>query len=202
MTLFYKTVCFLFYTYYRLFHRFQIEGLENVPEEGAFLLASNHLSFFDPPALGCRLPRNLHYFARDSLFKGLLGMFIRSLNSIPVNRSQLDLATLRRVLKVLKDGHPLLVFPEGTRSEDGSLREGKKGVGMLVAKSQVPVLPARVFGSYEILGKGKSVPRIGRKLRLVYGPLLKFDEIDPGGKGGERYEKISQSVMAAISEIK
>ena len=91
---------------------------------------------------------------------------------------------------------------EGTRSEDGSLREGKKGVGMLVAKSQVPVLPARVFGSYEILGKGKSVPRIGRKLRLVYGPLLKFDEIDPGGKGGERYEKISQSVMAAISEIK
>ena len=202
MTLFYKTVCFLFYTYYRLFHRFQIEGLENVPKEGAFLLASNHLSFFDPPALGCRLPRNLHYFARDSLFKGLLGMFIRSLNSIPVNRSQLDLATLRRVLKVLKDGHPLLVFPEGTRSEDGSLREGKKGVGMLVAKSQVPVLPARVFGSYEILGKGKSVPRIGRKLRLVYGPLLKFDEIDPGGKGGERYEKISQSVMAAISEIK
>ena len=202
MTLFYKTVCFLFYTYYRLFHRFQIEGLENVPKEGAFLLASNHLSFLDPPALGCRLPRNLHYFARDSLFKGLLGMFIRSLNSIPVNRSQLDLATLRRVLKVLKDGHPLLVFPEGTRSEDGSLGEGKKGVGMLVAKSQVPVLPARIFGSYEIMGKGKAVPRIGRKLRLRYGPLLKFSELDPGGKGGERYEKISQSVMDAIREIK
>jgi len=202
MTLFYKTVCFLFYTYYRLFHRFQIEGLENVPKEGAFLLASNHLSFLDPPALGCRLPRNLHYFARDSLFKGLLGMFIRSLNSIPVNRSQLDLATLRRVLKVLKDGHPLLVFPEGTRSEDGRLGEGKKGVGMLVAKSQVPVLPARVFGSYEIMGKGKAVPRIGRKLRLRYGPLLKFSELDPGGKGGERYEKISQSVMDAIREIK
>ena len=132
MTIFYKTVCFLFYAYYRLFHRFQIEGLENVPEEGAFLLAANHLSFLDPPALGCRLPRNLHYFARDSLFKGLLGMFIRSLNSIPVNRSQLDLATLRRVLKVLKEGHPLLVFPEGTRSEDGRLGEGKKGVGMLM----------------------------------------------------------------------
>jgi 1-acyl-sn-glycerol-3-phosphate acyltransferase len=202
MTLFYKTVCFLFYTYYRLFHRFQIEGLENVPKEGAFLLASNHLSFLDPPALGCRLPRNLHYFARDSLFKGPLGLLIRSLNSIPVNRSQLDLATLRRVLKVLKEGHPLLVFPEGTRSEDGNLGEGKKGIGMLVAKSQVPVLPARVFGSYEIMGKGKSFPRIGRKLRLRYGALLDLSDLDPGGKGGERYEKISQSVMAAISEIK
>jgi len=202
MTPFYRTAQFLSYAYYRLFHRFQIEGLENVPEEGAFLLASNHLSFLDPPALGCRLPRNLHYFARDSLFKGPLGMLIRALNSIPVNRSQLDLATLRRVLKVLKEGHPLLVFPEGTRSEDGNLGEGKKGVGMLAAKAQVPVLPARIFGSYEIMGKGKSVPRIGRKLRLRYGALLKFSELDPGGKGGERYEKISQSVMDAIGEIK
>jgi 1-acyl-sn-glycerol-3-phosphate acyltransferase len=96
----------------------------------------------------------------------------------------------------------LLVFPEGTRSEDGSLGEGKKGVGMLVAKSQVPVLPARIFGSYEILGKGKSLPRIGRKLRVRYGPLLDFEELDPGGKGGERYDEISQSVMTAISLIK
>ena len=202
MTFFYKTVCFLFYAYYRLFHRFQIEGLENVPKEGPFLLAANHLSYLDPPALGCRLPRNLHYFARDSLFKGPLGMFIRALNSIPVNRSQLDLATFRRVLKVLRDGHPLLVFPEGTRSEDGRLGDGKKGVGMLVAKSQVPVLPARIIGSYEILRKGKFFPRIGRKLRVSYGRLRPVSELDPGGKVGDRYEQISQSIMDAIQEIK
>jgi 1-acyl-sn-glycerol-3-phosphate acyltransferase len=202
MTPFYRTAQFLSYSYYRLFHRFRIEGMENVPSRGAFLLASNHLSFLDPPALGCQLPRNLHYFARDTLFKGPLGFLIRSLNSIPVNRDQLDLGTLRKVLKVLGEGHPLLVFPEGTRSEDGLLGEGKKGVGMLLAKSKVPVLPARIFGSYEIMGKGKIVPRIGRKLRLRYGSLLELDQLDPGGKGGERYEKISQSIMNAISEIK
>jgi 1-acyl-sn-glycerol-3-phosphate acyltransferase len=112
------------------------------------------------------------------------------------------LGTLRKVLKVLGEGHPLLVFPEGTRSEDGLLGEGKKGVGMLLAKSKVPVLPVRIFGSYEIMGKGKIVPRIGRKLRLRYGSLLELDQLDPGGKGGERYEKISQSIMNAISEIK
>ena len=95
-----------------------------------------------------------------------------------------------------------MVFPEGTRSEDGKLGHGKKGVGMLAAKAQVPVLPARIFGSYEIMGKGKSVPRIGKKLRLRYGALLNFSELDPGGKGGERYDKISHSVMDAISEIK
>jgi 1-acyl-sn-glycerol-3-phosphate acyltransferase len=202
MTPFYRTAQFLSYSYYRLFHRFRIEGMENVPSRGAFLLASNHLSFLDPPALGCQLPRNLHYFARDTLFKGPLGFLIRSLNSIPVNRDQLDLGTLRKVLKVLGEGHPLLVFPEGTRSEDGLLGEGKKGVGMLLAKSKVPVLPVRIFGSYEIMGKGKIVPRIGRKLRLRYGSLLELDQLDPGGKGGERYEKISQSIMNAISEIK
>ncbi len=202
MTPFYKTVRFLFYAYYRLFHRFQVEGLENVPEKGSFLLAANHLSFLDPAALGCRLPRNLHYLSRDNLFKGPLGMIIRSLNSIPVNRSQLDLATLRRVLKVLNDGHPLLVFPEGTRSEDGRLADGKKGVGMLVAKSRVPVLPARIIGSYEIMGKGKYFPRIGRKLRVSYGRLRSVAELDPGGKGGDRYEQISRSVMQAIREIK
>jgi len=202
MTPLYRSAQFLSYAFYRVFHGFRVEGLENVPKEGSFLLASNHLSFLDPPALGCRMPRNLHYFARDSLFKGPLGMLIKALNSVPVNRSQLDLATLRRVLKVLSDGHPLLVFPEGTRSEDGQLGEGKKGVGMLVAKSQVPVLPARIFGSYEIMGKGKSLPRIGRKLRVRYGALLELADLDPGGKGGERYDKISQSVMTAISKIK
>jgi 1-acyl-sn-glycerol-3-phosphate acyltransferase len=202
MTPFYRTAQFLSCSYYRFFHGFKVEGLEHVPKDGAFLLASNHLSFLDPPALGCLMPRNLHYFARDSLFTGPLGLLIRSLNSIPVNRSQLDLATLRRVLKVLAEGHPLLVFPEGTRSEDGELGAGKKGVGMLVAKSQVPVLPARIFGSYEIMGKGKSLPRLGRKLRVRYGSLLDLEAIDPGGKGGDRYDRISQSVMTAISEIK
>ena len=202
MTPFYRTAQILSFLYYRFFHGFQVEGLEHVPKDGAFLLASNHLSFLDPPALGCLMPRNLHYFARDSLFTGPLGLLIKSLNSIPVNRSQLDLATLRRVLKVLDEGHPLLVFPEGTRSEDGELGAGKKGVGMLVAKSQVPVLPARIFGSYEIMGKGKSLPRFGRKLRVRYGSLLDLESIDPGGKGGDRYERISQSIMTAISEIK
>ena len=202
MTPFYRTAQCLSFLYYRLFHRFRVEGLENVPKDGPFLLASNHLSYFDPPALGCRLPRNLHYFARDSLFKGPLGMLIRALNSIPVNRSRLDLGTLRRVLAVLGEGHPLLVFPEGTRSEDGSLGEGKKGVGMLVVKSRVPILPARIFGSYEIMGKGKSFPRVGRKLRVRYGELIEYEKLDPGGKGSDRYEKISQTVMTAISGIK
>ena len=164
-------------------------------------MAPNHLSFFDPPALGCKLPRNLHYFARNTLFFGPLGMLIRSLNSIPVNRDQLDLKTLRTVLGVLKNGHPLLVFPEGTRSKDGKLGTGQKGIGLLIAKSKVPVLPARIQGSYEILGPGKIFPRMGRKLRVQYGKVCPYETIDPDPTETDRYQKIADRVMEAIGEI-
>jgi len=202
MSNFYKFAQLTSFLYFKLFHRFEVSGLQNVPKEGAFILASNHLSFFDPPALGCRLPRNLHYFARNSLFSGPLGVLISNLNSIPVNRDQLDLKTLKTVLRVLSLGHPLLVFPEGTRSVNGQLSDGQRGVGLLVARSMVPVLPAKIVGTFEILGKGKTIPRVGRKLKVSYGSLLDFNKLDPGRSTDHRYDLISQRIMSAISEIK
>ena len=195
----YRLAQFLSYCYLKCFHRFEVKGLGNVPRKGGFILACNHLSYLDPPAVGCRIPRNLHYFARDSLFFGPLGLLITKLNSIPVNRDQLDLGTLRKVLTVLKGGEPVLVFPEGTRSPDGTLKKSQKGLGLLVHKSGVPVLPARLHGSFEILGKGKLFPRIGRKLYLNIGsPILSeklsFDSSD-------RYQKISDLVMHEIEGL-
>ena len=201
MSPFYIFAQYFSYLYFKLFHRFEVLGLENIPQDGPFILAPNHLSFFDPPALGCKLPRNLHYFARNTLFFGPLGMLIRSLNSIPVNRDQLDLKTLRTVLGVLKNGHPLLVFPEGTRSKDGKLGTGQKGIGLLIAKSKVPVLPARIQGSYEILGPCKIFPRMGRKLRVQYGKVCPYETIDPDPTETDRYQKIADRVMEAIGEI-
>lgn len=195
----YRLAQFLSYCYLKCFHRFEVKGLGNVPPKGGFILACNHLSYLDPPALGCLIPRNLHYFARDSLFFGPLGLLITKLNSIPVNRDQLDLGTLRKVLSVLKGGEPVLVFPEGTRSPDGTLQKSQKGLGLLVHKSGVPVLPARLHGSFEILGKGKLFPRIGKKLYLNIGsPILSeklsFDSSD-------RYQKISDLVMYEIEGL-
>ena len=201
MKIFYRFAQYVSWFYFKAFHRLEVHGIKNVPQSGSFILASNHSSYFDPPALGCRLPRNLHYFARDSLFFWPLGLLIRNLNSIPVNRSQLDIATLKRVLKVLKGGDPLLLFPEGTRSADGNLGEGKKGIGLLLAKSQVDVLPARVTGGSKVLGKGMLFPRIGRKLVVEYGTLLKIDTLDPGKSDTNRYEIIANKVLAEINRI-
>ena len=198
---FYRFAQYVSWFYFKAFHCLEVHGIKNVPQSGSFILASNHSSYFDPPALGCRLPRNLHYFARDSLFFWPLGVLISNLNSIPVNRSQLDIATLKRVLKVLKGGDPLLLFTEGTRSTDGNLGEGKKGIGLLLAKSQVDVLPARVTGGNKVLGKGMFFPRIGRKLVVEYGTLLKIDTLDPGKSDTNRYEIIANKVLAEINRI-
>ena len=200
MRLIYRVAQTISYTYFRLFHGFRIQGLENIPKDKPFILACNHLSFFDPPAIGCKIPRNLHYFARDSLFFWPLGLLISSLNSIPVNRGQLDLRTLRKVLKVLKNGHPILVFPEGTRSEDGELQDPQKGLGLLVAKSSVGVIPARIYGSGKAFGKKHLIPRIGRKIYINIGVEISFD--DPKDvKSKKNYLEISTTVMSAIEKL-
>ena len=125
ITFTYRIAQFLSFIYLKAFHRFEVTGLGNIPKNGSFIMASNHMSFIDPPALGCLVNRNLHYFARDSLFVGPLGFLIHRLNAIPVNRGQLDLKTLKLTLSVLKRGNPLLVFPEGTRSTDGRVGRAK-----------------------------------------------------------------------------
>ena len=200
MNLIYRAAQVISYTYFKIFHGFSVKGLENIPEDKPFILACNHSSFFDPPAIGCKIPRNLHYFARDSLFFWPLGLLIGKLNSIPVNRGQLDLGTLRKVLRVLKNGHPILVFPEGTRSEDGKLQTPQKGLGLLVSKSSVSVIPARIYGTDKAFGKKHLFPRWGRRIYLNIGPEISFsDSVDVKSK--KKYLEISTVVMNAIESL-
>lgn len=202
ITFTYKTAQILSFLYFKLFHRINITGIENIPTSGSFILASNHLSFLDPPAVGCKVNRNLHYFARNSLFIGPLGFLIRRLNSIPVNRDQLDFKTLKVTLKVLNDGHPLLVFPEGTRSLNGEITSAKKGIGLLVKKSKCPVYPVRIRGTFEVLGKGKIFPRIGRKISLSYGNELSYEDLTASSENdSEIYDLISERVIEAIRKL-
>ena len=200
ITLTYRVAQFLSFIYLKAFHRFEVTGLGNIPKDGSFIMASNHMSFIDPPALGCRVNRNLHYFARDSLFVGPLGFLIHRLNAIPVNRGQLDLKTLKLTLSVLKSGEPLLVFPEGTRSKDGKIGKGKKGVGLLVSKAKCDVLPVQINGSLEILGKGKLIPRFGRKLSITYGELIPYGAL-PFSKDEKPHQLISDFIIKRILEL-
>ena len=141
---------------YDIGFRGEVTGLENLPREGAFLIAANHASFLDPPMIGCQIQRQLAYFARKTLWKpGLATWWLDAVGTIPVDRDGgQDVSAIKRVLRALKEGKGLIVFPEGTRSPDGTMKAPKAGVGFICCRAQVPVVPARIFGSFEAYGKG------------------------------------------------
>lgn len=186
-----------------VFFRGNVAGQENLPTDGAFLIAANHLSFLDPPFIGSKVPRQLCFFARKTLWKpGVAAWWLDAVGTIPVDRDGgQDVSALKRVLKSLKDNKGLILFPEGTRSPDGQLQEPKAGVGFIVCKSQVPVVPARIFGSYEAFGKGVKFPRLGTPVSVVFGRPLPPAAYDDPAAGKDRYQVASERIMAAVAKL-
>ncbi len=180
----------------------EVAGLENLPARGGFLLAANHASFLDPPLIGCHVPRQIAYFARKTLWRGgFASWWLDTVGCIPVDRDGgSDVGALKRVLRALAAGHGLILFPEGTRSPDGELQASKAGVGLIACRAQVPVVPARIFGSHEAWGREGPL-RPGTPVSVVYGrPLAPGDYDDPVA-GKERYQRASEKIMAAIASL-
>ena len=126
----------------------EVRGRERVPMSGSLIIASNHVSYADPLMVGAATRRELHFLAKQELFRvPLLGLMIASVNSIPIRRGMADLTGMSRAIEVLKRGEGLLVFPEGTRSRDGELHPARPGIGMLAIASDATILPAYVSGS-------------------------------------------------------
>jgi 1-acyl-sn-glycerol-3-phosphate acyltransferase len=203
MNFVYGAGSFLSRVYFDLFFPGEVGGTEFIPRSGPFLLAANHASYFDPPAIGCRLPRESHYFARKTLFKpGLKETLLRKVNTIPVDlESDSDISALKAVFRVLKEGGGILLFPEGTRTHDGGFQPARPGVGMIACKSGVPVVPTRIFGSYEAFGRQTRGPKLFTPIHIAYAPPLLPAQYDTGGKGKERYQVASETIMRAIATI-
>ena len=145
----------------KLFFRFRVIGAENIPKSGPTLLVSNHVSHLDPPVVSTLCRRQISFLAKAELFDHwFLGPYILTLGAFPIKRGGGDRAALRASIDILEQGVPLMMFPEGTRSEDGKMREAKTGVAMLL--NQVPdaiVVPIRIEGSFEAWGAGRKFPR-------------------------------------------
>jgi 1-acyl-sn-glycerol-3-phosphate acyltransferase len=188
---------------YGIAFRGEVFGQENLPKDGAFLIASNHASHLDPPVVGSFVPRQLCFFARKTLWKpGVASWWLDEVGVIPVDRDGgQDVAALKRVLRALKDNKGLILFPEGTRSPNGELQSPKPGVGFIVCKSQVPVVPARIFGSYEAFGKGSSL-RPGTPISVVFGKPISPARYDEPSAGKDRYQIASDRIMAEIAQLK
>jgi 1-acyl-sn-glycerol-3-phosphate acyltransferase len=180
---------------------FRAYGTENIPMEGGCLIAMNHESYLDPPLAGISAPRELFFLARKSLLKWpVIGRILPSLNVIPVDQERADMSALKTLIKQIRSGHGTVIFPEGSRSPDGTLQPAQPGAGLVIAKTRCPVIPARIFGAHEAFPRG-GTPRLFRPIRIVFEPPMHFAEGDFEGDGRDLYQRLSNRVMERIAEI-
>lgn len=185
----------------KLFFRFRILHRERLPETGGVILAANHQSYFDPPLIGICSRRPVHYLARKTLMEWpFFGPLFPDMNVIPVDRGGNDMSALKTVIKKIRDGEGVVLFPEGTRSPDGNLQPAQAGVGLVIAKTLAPVVPMRIFGSYEAFPRGSKGVKF-HPIRVVVGKPIVFTKEDVGKGDRDDYQRLSQLVMDAIGML-
>jgi 1-acyl-sn-glycerol-3-phosphate acyltransferase len=180
--------------------RLHVEGLDNVPRTGGALVVGNHLSAADPPLTGALIPRlDVHYMAKSEHFANPRWRWLfRGFNAYPVVRGSADRTALRHTLGLLRDGHVVLVYPEGSRSPDGHIREPQPGVGFIARHGGVPVIPAAVWGTEKVLPRGTNRVHRG-DVHLRYGAPVTL----PAARQGSRadYHAAAAAIMDAISQM-
>jgi 1-acyl-sn-glycerol-3-phosphate acyltransferase len=185
----------------RVAFQYRAYGQENIIEEGPAIMAVNHQSYLDPPLVGITCKNELYYLARKTLFeKKLLGPIISRVNALPVDLSRGDLAAFRSVMKLLQEGHRTVIFPEGTRSLTGQIQKARPGIGMIIARTLAPVVPMRIFGSFEAWPKGGKIRP--HPITVVVGKPIRFKKDDFPAHNREVYQKISEQVLAAVAALK
>lgn len=175
------------------------QGRENIPLQGAVLIASNHVAYLDPPLIGSASPREFHYMAKKELFKNsLLGWLISKYNAFPISREGFDREGIKRATQVLRQGKALLVFPEGTRSKDGELKEPKLGAAKLALETGVPIVPACIDYS----GSWLKAFFQRKKIKIKFGSPIKPEEFDSTPKKKEGYLRLTREIMQRIKDLK
>ena len=177
-------------------------GTENIPTDGPAILAPNHRANIDPPYLSLITSRPITYMAKEELFKvPLFGGFIRRLGAFPVRRGAADRAALRQAIAHLKEGHLVIIFPEGTRSEDGRLKEAEKGFALIARQTDVPIIPIAIDGTEKILPKGAKWPQRGPTTIKIGLPITVAQILSDSTDKREALPLIGEATMTAIGAL-
>lgn len=194
--MFYKVFKVLCRIWFGLIFRTRVIGAENIPKDGEFILAANHVSNWDPPFLGTFIGRTVCYMGKEELFSNpVMAWVCRNLHVFPVKRGAADKSAIKTAIKILKDGKCFGIFPEGTRSKTGKLGKAEPGVSLIAAMTKAPIIPAAIVNTEKIFSREKFLPR----LAVVYGTPLRFTG---STKDKQALADFAQEIMNAIAKLK
>ncbi len=201
-----KTVYWVGYTFFKsagkAFYNLTLVNEEKLVREGGVMMAANHESFLDPPLIGISHPENVTYLARKTLFTGLSKWLYTNWDAIPIDQDNPDMTGLKNIIKALKIGKKVVLFPEGERTLTGKLGPALPGVGLIIAKSEATVQPMRIFGAREALPRGSGKLKMEQIVVVVGDPIHFNKEMLKQYTGKEGYQQIADFVMKAISDLK
>ena len=193
---------------YKFYFGWRVYNAERVPTRGPVILASNHASFVDPPLVGAGLKRQINYLARENLFRfPVLGWILHQWQVVPVDREGGGAKGLKMILDRLLAGGAIILFPEGTRTRDGKLQPTRSGIGLTVIKSNAPVVPVRVFGTFEAYNRHMRFPRPFHTLTVKYGRQMQFEKLRNEAKTcskqrlKEIYQQVADELMQTIAML-
>ena len=194
--MFYKIFKILCRIWFGLIFRTRVIGAENIPASGAFILAANHVSNWDPPFLGTFIDREVCYMGKEELFKNpVMAWICRSLHVFPVKRGAADKTAIKTAVKILKDGKCFGIFPEGTRSKTGKLGKAESCVSLIAAMTKSPIVPAAIVNTEKIFSRDEKFPR----LAVVFGKPMKFNG---STKDRDALNNFAQEIMNEIARLK
>ncbi len=200
--MFYRFIRFLLKYLFGILFQLKVEGCENIPQTGSAIVAANHTSYLDPPLIGVSTKRDVYYLARESLFKIWgFGWLIKKVHAFPVKTGVWDYSGFKTVFNLLHKNEIILVFPEGTRSKNGLLQKPYLGIGMIIYKMKVPVIPALITGAHKALPRGSKKLRINR-IKVEFGKPISLEDYFDKTKNKQTYKLISEKIMEEIEKLK
>lgn len=184
-----------------LFQDLKVYDEKNVPLSGGVVLVSNHQSFVDPIFIAAKLPRVLAFLAKSELFKPWgFRWLIRQCNAFPVKQGAGDVGAMKASIALLQGGKALLIFPEGSRSEDGELAPIAAGSALVIKRAKVPVVPVAIEGAFHVWPKHRLLPRTG-KVRVKFGEPIVIHDLDSRAIVG-RIEQELKRLIGDLREIR
>ena len=197
----YRSVLCLAWCIFKVFYRLKVYGWEHY-YKGSAIIACNHTSFLDPPIASISWPEEVHFLARDTLFKNkLFGKFISALNAHPVSGDVADVKVFKTICTILNEGKKVILFPEGTRSLENSLGYFKPGIALLVSRTNSAIIPTYIHGTYEIWSRYRKFPKLFGKTACVYGTPILWKEFSHLDKK-EAQQALAQKLMDSIKALK